>query len=174
MKQSDRSSIPASTTARASCPPVSDLAAYIDRRATGQEADAIAAHLASCPGCLDLTIAAWEQRDDDEAIHARESMTLDLAARLYSMQPVPTARDRIGVIRVLAWGLRAAAVIAVSAGGYLIGQRSLITPAPTPQPPATASRAAIDPTFGLFDDAALWSDADAVAASFFMTAPEVH
>ena len=144
------------------CPSLDDLAAFVDGRPGEGPPEALETHLLTCPACLEAVCAAAASGSGEQ-----EGVSPDLIARLYALAPAIDSKSaaRLTLVPPAAWwGLRAAALIAISILGYFVGVSQRADHEPVP-PSASAS---IDPTFGLFDDPAVWAEADALAASILL------
>jgi hypothetical protein len=104
------------------CPPILELAAWIDGRATGPDAEAAETHLAECAGCRELVRLARAEA----ASHIGAPAGVVKAARMLvatGSAPVGTERSlRLADwLQVGGWGMAAAASIAICVVGYQVG-----------------------------------------------------
>jgi hypothetical protein len=100
------------------CPDLDLLAAFIDGRLTDVEREAVESHVAACAVCVDAV-------RDGAVIAAEPGLTMvspGVIERAAALVAAPASKGRFAL--ALRWSLAAAASIAVSAAGYVAGQRS--------------------------------------------------
>ena len=104
------------------CPPILELAAWIDSRATGSDAEAAEMHLAECAGCRELVRPAHAE------VAGRIGAPAGVveAARMLvatGSAPVETGRGMrlADWLQFGGWGMAAAASIAICVVGYQVG-----------------------------------------------------
>ncbi len=106
----------------AACPPVLELAGWIDGRATGPDAEAAETHLAECAVCRELVRSA---RAEDTGRIGAPAGVIAAVRMLVASAPAP-ARTGRGLrladwLQVGGWGMAAAASIAICVVGYQVG-----------------------------------------------------
>ena len=92
------------------CPGMLDLAAYVDGRLDESHGDAVEAHLAACPACLQTVIETRELLAGSALL-----CPPDVAKRAKALRP---KRRTAAVLR---WAASAAAAVLFALGGYLAG-----------------------------------------------------
>ncbi len=102
------------------CPPALELAAWVDGRATGPDAEAVETHLAECAVCRELVRMA---RAEDTGRIGAPAGVIAAARMLVASAP---ARPERGLrladwLQVGGWGMAAAASIAICVVGYQVG-----------------------------------------------------
>jgi anti-sigma factor RsiW len=105
-----RAALRAEVDAAGACPGMLDLAAYVDGRLDESHCDAVEAHLAACPACLQTVIETRE-------LLAGGAMLCppDVTKRAKAIRP---KRRTTAVLR---WAASAAAAVLFALGGYLAG-----------------------------------------------------
>jgi hypothetical protein len=104
------------------CPPILELASWIDGRAAGPDAEAAETHLAECAGCRELVRLAHVEVAG--RIGAPDGVVA--AARMLVAQGPSPAGTRRSLrfadwLQVGGWGMAAAASIAICVVGYQVG-----------------------------------------------------
>jgi anti-sigma factor RsiW len=136
----------------ANCPPLDDLARYLDGCCAEDERDRIDLHLAQCPACMELVRDIRADAGETDAMIFVPPQVIERAMALVandvSQDMQPRLAGRMPLIVVLRRGAAIAASIAIGALGYQIGGSM------TPSQHAAASvkaTASDDVFFGLID-----------------------
>jgi len=104
------------------CPTLLELAAWIDGRATGPDAEAAETHLARCAGCRELVRQA---RADVAGRIGVPAGVVEAARMLVATGSAPMGTERgmrlADWLQFGGWGMAAAASIAICVVGYQVG-----------------------------------------------------
>ena len=107
---------------RAACPPALELAAWVDGRATGPDAQAVEAHLVQCGVCREAVSGVRQDRADVAGRLIVAPLNIVAAAKTLVATAPPSSGLRIADwLQVGGWGMAAAASIAICVVGYQVG-----------------------------------------------------
>ncbi len=104
------------------CPPALELAAWVDGRAAGPDAQAVETHLAACGICREAVAGIRQARADVAGSLIGVPANVIAAAKTL-VEPVP-ARSGLRIadwLQVGGWGMAAAASIVICVVGYQVG-----------------------------------------------------
>lgn len=111
------------------CPPLEDIAAFLDDRLKPEERERITEHLARCESCYEIFAGAVHFQEEE-----RDSSAEDIGGG--DVIPFPLAEEKDGAPRrssesprrFPAWLLLAASVVLATGLGYLLWQNSRVLP----------------------------------------------
>jgi anti-sigma factor RsiW len=113
-----------------------DLAAWIDGRTSASEGSMIVKHVARCPWCA---AACSDVREAASVATLATIPPAHVVRAAMALVEAPPATAAILIHRTLRWTIPAAAAIAVSAGGYLVGRSLGPRPQEGEEPESTAA-----------------------------------
>ncbi len=131
----------------ATCPPALELAAWVDGRAVGSDAETVETHLARCGDCRQAVAAIRQARPDAAGrLVVAPARVVAAAKMLVGTAPARTGLRIADWLQVGGWGMAAAASIAICVVGYQVGSGR-----PTPDTAAADDVLLSEMSFGLFD-----------------------
>ncbi len=129
------------------CPPALELAAWVDGRATGPDAQAVETHLAQCGNCREAVAGIRRAGADVAGSLIGVPANVIAAAKTLIETVPPSSGPRISDwLQVGGWGMAAAASIAICVVGYQVGSGR-----PMLDTVATDEILLSEMSFGLFD-----------------------